>query len=204
MKTLNLGSAVLAGAIGTIAMTMLMYAAPLMGLPPMDLLLALGSMLPLGMSPYLVGGVMHLATGVILALLYAVVFERMLPGPRWLRGATFSLLPWLFAITLMGPAMAWLQGAVGDAEAGTAVTPSSATVLAEPGSAEPGARVMNPCAVQPKAANPCAAVAPRPANPCAGVSTSADPTSPWLLRMMSLMAHLVYGGVVALVYQRKG
>lgn len=104
-------------------MTALMYAAPLMGLPPMDLLLALGSLLPIGISPYLAGGLMHLATGVILSLLYAVVFERLLPGPQWLRGATFSLAPWIFAITLM--------------------------------------------------------------------------------RMMSLMAHLVFGGVVGLVYQRR-
>ncbi len=98
MKTLDLRSAVLAGAVGTVAMTAPMYAAPLMGLPPVDLLLALGSLLLLGTSPYLIGGLMHLATGVTLALLYAVVFARMLPGPRWLRGATFSLLPRLFAI----------------------------------------------------------------------------------------------------------
>lgn len=202
MKTVNLRSAILAGAIGTVAMTALMYAAPLMGLPPMDLLFALGSLLPLGVSPYLVGAVMHLATGVILAMLYAVVFERLLPGPRWLRGATFSLLPWLFAVTLMGPAMAWLQDVVGEAEART--TETSRSAVAEPGNPAPAARAMNPCGVQRQAANPCAAMAPRPANPCAGVSTSDDPTSPWLLRMMSLMAHLVFGGVVALVYQRKG
>ncbi len=204
MRSLNVGSAVLAGVIGTVAMTALMYAAPLMGLPPMDLLLALGSVLPVGISPYVVGGLMHLAIGVTLALLYALVFERILPGPRWVRGAAFSLLPWFFAITLMGPAMSWLQGVVSDAEASTPSRSGSASVSAEPGSVEPAPRVMNPCAVEAKPANPCAAVAPRPANPCAAVSASATPTSPWLLRMMSLMAHMVYGGVVALVYRRNG
>lgn len=196
MKSINLGSAILAGVIGTVAMTGLMYAAPLMGLPPMDLLLALGSLLPIGVSPYVFGAVMHLAMGVTLALLYALVFEPILPGPRWMRGATFSLVPWLFAITLMGPAMTWLQGVVGDAEARTTV---------RSGSVEPSPAETNPCAVRPKAANPCAAVAPRPVNPCAAsVSPSAEPTSPWLLRMMSLMAHLVYGAVVAMVYRRDG
>lgn len=180
MKSLNLGSAIFAGVIGTLAMTVLMYAAPLMGLPPMDLLQALGSTVPLGISPYVVGGLIHLAIGVILALLYATVFERVMPGPRWLRGAAFSLVPWVFAITLMGPAMAWLQDAVGPAEAQV---------------------VANPCAIQPKAVNPCVA-APRPANPCAAANPAAEPASPWILRMMSLMAHLVYGAVVASVYRR--
>lgn len=32
-----------------------------------------------------------------LAVLYALAFERLLPGPRWLRGAVFSLLPWVYS-----------------------------------------------------------------------------------------------------------
>jgi hypothetical protein len=189
MKSLNVGSAVLAGAIGTVAMTALMYAAPLMGLPPMDLLLALGSLLPTGTSPYLVGGLMHLATGVILALLYAVVFERLLPGPQWLRGVTFSLAPWIFAITLMAPAMAWVQDVVSPAEA-RAINPCSP---------RPTPQAANPCAIRPNAGTSV-----RPANPCAaGAAEGTEAASPWLLRMMSLMAHLVYGGIVGLVYQRR-
>lgn len=182
MKIHDLGSAILAGAIGTVAMTVLMYAAPLMGLPPMDLLLALGSMVPVGISPYLVGGLMHLAIGVTLAVLYAAILERVLPGPRWARGAVFSLLPWFFAITLMGPMMAWVQ---------TAIVPAEAQV------------VVNPCAAQPKAVNPCAAAAPKPLNPCAAGTQTAGAPHPWLLRTMSLMAHLLYGGVVAVVYRRQ-
>lgn len=182
MKALNVGSAILAGAIGTAAMTVLMYAAPLMGLPPMDLLGALGSVIPLPVSPYVAGGLMHLAIGVVLAIIYAAIFERALPGPRWARGAMFALLPWLFAITLMGPMMSWAQAAVVPAEAGS---------------------VANPCAVQPQAANPCAAAAPKPVNPCAAGTQAADAPNPWLLRTMSLMAHLLYGGVVAVVYRRR-
>lgn len=182
MKSLNLGSAILAGAVGTVAMTVLMYAAPLMGLPPMDLLLALGSMVPVGIPPYIAGGLMHLAIGVVLAIGYAAIFERILPGPRWARGVMFSLLPWLFAITLMGPMMSWAQAAGAPAEAGA---------------------VANPCAVQPQAANPCAAAAPKPVNPCAAGTQTADAPNPWLLRTMSLMAHLLYGGVVAVVYRRR-
>jgi len=189
MQSVNFGAAIVAGVIGTLAMTALMYAAPLMGLPPMDLLSALGSMVPVGVSPYVVGGAIHLAIGVTLALLYAVIFERILPGPRWVRGATFSLLPWLFAITLMGPAMAWLQATVSHADAGTVASPTL--------------QPANPCAIQPRPANPCGAVAPKPANPCAASAQGADMPSPWLLRMMSLMAHLVYGGLMAVVYRSR-
>lgn len=182
MTRLDLGSAILAGALGTAAMTVLMYAAPLMGLPPMDLLGALGSVVPLPVSPYMAGGLMHLAIGVVLAVIYAVIFERVLPGPRWARGAMFALLPWLFAITLMGPMMAWVQTTVGRAEASS---------------------VANPCAIRAPAANPCAATAPKPGNPCAASAGAAGAPSPWLLRTMSLMAHLMYGGVVAMTYRRR-
>jgi hypothetical protein len=182
MKSLNLGSVILAGVLGTLTMTALMYAAPLIGLPAMDLLAALGSTVPFGVSPYFVGGVMHLAMGVALALLYAVVFERILPGPRWVRGATFSLLPWLFAVTLMGPTMAWLQSTVNHADARPIVNPCGAS------------RPVNPCSVTP---------APSPANPCAAQPNAAGAPSSWLLRTMSLMAHLLYGGVVAAVYRRR-
>ena len=203
MGSVNLSSAILAGLVGTVAMTVLMYAAPLMGLPPMDLLQALGGVFPLGVSPYLAGGLMHLGIGLTLALLYAVIFARILPGPGWARGALFSLLPWLFAITLMGPAMAWLQTAVSPpAEAQSLVNPCAAPKPTNPCAVRPAIQAGNPCAVQPRAANPCAAVAPRPANPCAATAAGAETPSPWLLRMMSLMVHLGYGALIGTLYHR--
>jgi hypothetical protein len=203
MKSANLSSALLGGLVGTLAMTALMYAAPLMGLPPMDLLQALGGLFPLGISPYVVGGLIHLGIGVTLALLYALIFDRILPGPAWVRGALFSFLPWLFAITLMGPTMAWLQAAVNPpVEAQTVVNPCGALKPANPCGVTPAIQAANPCGIQPKAANPCGTLAPKPANPCGAVAPGAQAPGPWLLRMMSLMAHLVYGGVMASVYRR--
>lgn len=194
MNRSNVGSAVVAGVLGTLAMTVLMYTAPLMGLPPMDLLGALGGVLPTGLPPYLVGGVIHLGIGVVLALVYALVFERVLPGPRWARGAIYSLLPWLFAITLMGPAMAWVQEVVGRAEARSVGQRGaiSARTINPCGALNPCAAV-NPCAAR----NPCAAV-----NPCAAGNPVAGAPAPWLLRLMSLVVHAVYGVVVATVYRR--
>lgn len=202
MKSVNLVSAIMAGALGTLVMTVLMYAAPLMGLPAMDLLRALGGMFPLGLSPYVVGGLIHLATGMTLGLLYALVFDRILPGPRWVRGALYSLLPWLFAITLMSPAMAWFQAAVNPpAQAQTVVNPCGASRPVNPCAVKPAPRAANPCAIRPPVANPCGAIAPNPANPSAAGSPASQAPSPWLLRVMSLMAHLVYGVVLASLYR---
>lgn len=191
MKSVRFGFAILAGLVGTLAMTGLMYAAPLMGLPKMDLLSALGGLFPLGISPYVVGGLIHLSIGVTLALLYAVIFDRILPGPRWVRGAVFALLPWLFAVTLMGPTMAWVEAAVNPAaQTHQAVNPCGAQKPA------------NPCGIQPRAVNAYGAAAPQATSSGAAVSASAQAPSPGLLRMMSLMAHLVYGGIVGSLYRR--
>ncbi len=191
MKSVRWGSAIVAGLVGTLTMTALMYAAPLMGLPQMDLLQALGGVFPLGISPYVMGGLIHLGIGVTLAVLYAGLFERILPGPRWARGAVFALLPWLFAITLMAPAMAWVEAAVTPpAKVQQAVNPCGVSKPA------------NPCGIQPKAANPCGAVAPKPSNAGTAAGTDAPAPSAWLLRMMSLMAHLVYGGILGSLYRR--
>jgi len=51
------------------------------------------------------GSLIHIGIGISLALVYALLFASWLPGPGWLRGALFSLLPWLFAITLLGPSL---------------------------------------------------------------------------------------------------
>ncbi|MFQ5850071.1 MAG: DUF6789 family protein [Candidatus Binatia bacterium] len=97
--------ALLAGFLGTVAMTILMYGWPLIGLPSMDIMATLGGVFPLGTSPYVMGSLIHLGIGMSMGLIYALFIEARLPGPGWLRGALFSLLPWLFAITLLGPSL---------------------------------------------------------------------------------------------------
>lgn len=184
---LNPGRAVLAGLVATTVMTMLMYGMPLFGLPAMDLLGSLGSLVPVG-APYLVGGLIHLANGVILALIYAAFLAPMLPGPRWARGALYSLAPWLFAIVALGPIMMWLQSLTG-VEASAAVNPCAAVQAVNP------CAPVNPCAAAP--ANPCAAV-----NPCAVQPASGGP-GPAVMAGMSLVAHLVYGAVLGALYRER-
>ena len=76
LKKLNVGRAIMAGVAATGAMTLLMYAAPLMGLPSMDIMYALGSLFPWQISPYIPGAILHVGIGSALALLYALIFAR--------------------------------------------------------------------------------------------------------------------------------
>lgn len=119
-------------------MTHIMYGLPIIGLPPMDIMAALGSIFPFKISPYIIGSIAHFGIGISLAFIYVALFHCWLPGPNWLRGMLFSLLPWLFAITLLGPSLQLASTIFGTS------SPSAANPCAIP----------NPCA--PKAANPCA------------------------------------------------
>ena len=183
LSSFRFGRAVLAGFLGTLAMTVLMYGWPLVGLPRMDILAALGGVFPLDLSPYLLGGVIHFGIGMSLAAAYALLFDPWLRGPGWLRGALFALLPWLFAITLLGPSLLIATEFFKGKPAATANPCSVANPCA--------VRAVNPCA--PGASNPCAA-----ANPCAGAGVSSSALPP---QVMSLVVHLVYGAVLGAAYK---
>lgn len=47
--------------------------------------------------------VFHTAMGLIMALVYSILFYRLLPGPGWLRGFLFCQLPWLMQVFLVLP-----------------------------------------------------------------------------------------------------
>ena len=201
-------SALKAGILGTAVMTVVMYSFPLVGLPPMDVMAALGSVFPFKISPYIFGAFIHLFNGIALAFIFALFFHPWLPGPHWLRGALFSLLPWLFAITLLGPSLQLASQILGTA------TPAAANPCA----------IANPCAPMPK--NPCAPVNPcasqAPANPCAAnnpcsakapavnpcAPKAGNPCDPGAAseggippQVLSLVVHLIYGGVVGAFYR---
>lgn len=193
IKSFKFGRALLAGLLGTISMTVLMYGWPLVGLPSVDIMAALGGVFPLEISPYVVGSLVHIGIGVLLALGYALFFDPWLPGPGWLRGALFSFTPWLFAITLLSPSLQIASDLFKGKEA----------VAANPCS------VSNPCVVKP--ANPCAASASNPcavkanpcvvANPCGATDAPSSGLSP---QAMSLLVHLFYGVVLGAAYRPSG
>jgi len=190
IRTLKFGRALLAGLLGTAAMTILMYGWPLVGLPAMDITGALGGVFPFDLSPYFLGSLVHGGMGASLALIYALLFDPWLPGPRWFRGALFSILPWLFAITLLGPSLLLASEFLKGKEA-VAANPCS-VIQAKSNPCAP--KVSNPCGVNGGGnANPCAV-----ANPCGGGSPPSSGPSP---EAMSLVVHLLYGAVLGVAYK---
>jgi hypothetical protein len=102
LKKINLKRAILAGLAGTTAMTAMMLAAPMMGMPRMNIGEMLGSMMG-GITA--LGWMAHFMIGTVLAVIYAAFFAERLSGPVAIRGMLFSLAPWLFAQVVLMPMM---------------------------------------------------------------------------------------------------
>ena len=99
----NYGKAVLAGIVGAVVMSLVgLYGAPMMGMARMN---------PADMMAMQMGGSMavgwaaHIMIGAILAVIYLAVAATRLPGPPAVRGAIFSMAPWLVAMVVMMPMM---------------------------------------------------------------------------------------------------
>lgn len=201
MKSLKFGRALLAGSLATAAMTLLMYGWPLVGLPSMDIMAALGGVFPFNLSPYIIGSVIHFGFGISLAAIYVLFFDPWFPGPGWLRGALFSFIPWLFAITLLSPSLQIASDLFKGKEA-AAANPCS---ISNPCTVRPA----NPCSVNQAKSNPCSPKTSNPcgvrANPCAVASPGGDTSSAGLSpQAMSLLAHLFYGVVLGAAYRPSG
>ena len=98
---MNLKRAVAAGLVGTAVMTCLMLVAPVVGLPRLAIgqllstLLAVSiAFLPIGPAT---GWALHVAFGVLLAIIYAAAFAGRLPGPPLARGALYGVLVFALA-----------------------------------------------------------------------------------------------------------
>ena len=102
MPRLNWTRLIVGGLVGTAAMTLVMRMGQAMGLPPMDIGAMLGS--KLGGSVVL-GWVAHFVNGTVLAIIYAALFVTRLPGPGFVRGALYALLPWIFLQLIVMPMM---------------------------------------------------------------------------------------------------
>ncbi|MBI4507945.1 MAG: hypothetical protein HY691_20660 [Chloroflexi bacterium] len=99
---MNVPAAVAAGLVATVVMTALMYVAPMMGLPKMDILGMLGSMLtPTRRPAVAIGTALHLMMGVVFALIYATLWTQGLGRPDWLWGAIFGVVHAVIAMMAM-------------------------------------------------------------------------------------------------------
>ncbi len=98
---MNILGAIIAGIIGTLVMTMVMMAAPQMGMPKMDIVGMLGSMFS-AKSNRMLGMVMHFMMGVIFAIVYALLWNAGIGTVGLLWGAVFGAGHWLVTGVMMG------------------------------------------------------------------------------------------------------
>ena len=104
----SIQSALTAGLIATIAMTVFTYMSPLMGFEmniPKILSYTMG-------APIVVGWIAHFMIGELLAVSFAVIFLGTTNKPANAKsGALFGLIPWFIAQTMVMPMMSILNGA---------------------------------------------------------------------------------------------
>lgn len=88
---MNIISAILASFAGTLAMTALMYVAPAMGMPKMDIIGMLGTMFTSNQGTARVMGVVaHFMMGAVFAIIYALLWSLGIGSPTWLWGLIFG------------------------------------------------------------------------------------------------------------------
>jgi uncharacterized membrane protein YagU involved in acid resistance len=95
----NILSAIVAGLIGTVAMTLVMAIAPKMGMPKMDIIGMLSTMFgkqnrPLGMG-------LHLMMGIAFALVYAFLWSSGVGAATLTGGVLFGIVHWLVVGAMM-------------------------------------------------------------------------------------------------------
>ena len=101
--------AVAAGVIATAVMTVLLWWAPLVGLPKLAIGELLSTFLAVSVAVLRVGPiggwVIHGLVGITFALLYAAAFMKLLPGRPIARGALYGFLIFLLAQLVFMPAV---------------------------------------------------------------------------------------------------
>ncbi len=97
---MNVLGAIVAGLVGTVAISVVMGMAPMMGMPKMDIVAMLSTMF--GKPNRLLGWMMHFMMGVIFALIYAFLWSLGIGSATWLNGLIFGSVHWLIAGMVMG------------------------------------------------------------------------------------------------------
>jgi uncharacterized protein DUF6789 len=102
MRKPSMTRAMLAGFIGTVAMTFLGFIASRVGVPIFSWAKAFSGYL--GGNP-LFGYFMFFVGGVLLAMVYVGVFHDRLPGHSWKRGLFFAVMMWILTGAALAPLM---------------------------------------------------------------------------------------------------
>jgi hypothetical protein len=102
--------AILAGLVGTAALTLILAWGPTVGAPALNLPLWDGTFFTLNLGVAVtLGYIVHFAIGVALALLYQNRVAPRLSGEGWWRGAIFGFGVWSVLMVLGLPLFDWLD-----------------------------------------------------------------------------------------------
>ena len=89
----HIRDAIIAGSTGRMAMLLLIYAGPLIGLPRIDVVSLLGSLAaPNKQDAVTLGGAIHFSMGVLFALLYAALWSVGIGSATWVWGLLFGAI----------------------------------------------------------------------------------------------------------------
>ncbi len=99
---MNVIGAIIAGVVGTAVMTILMYVAPMMGMPKMDIIGMLGSMITTDKRQATgLGLAMHMMMGILFALVYALLWSAGVGGATALWGIVFGAIHTIAVLIVM-------------------------------------------------------------------------------------------------------
>lgn len=91
--------AIIAGSTGRMAMLLLIYGGPLIGLPRIDVVSMLGSLAaPNKQDAVTLGGAIHFSMGILFAIIYAALWSVGIGRPTWWWGIIFGTIHGLLII----------------------------------------------------------------------------------------------------------
>jgi hypothetical protein len=94
--------AIIAGSTGRMAMLLLIYGGPLIGLPRIDVVGMLGSLAaPNKQDAVTLGGAIHFSMGILFAIIYAALWSVGIGSPTWWWGIIFGAVHGLLVIALL-------------------------------------------------------------------------------------------------------
>ena len=94
--------AIIAGSTGRMAMLLLIYGGPLIGLPRIDVVSMLGSLAaPNKQDAVTLGGAIHFTMGILFALIYAAFWSVGLGSPTWWWGLIFGAIHGILVIVML-------------------------------------------------------------------------------------------------------
>ena len=102
----HIRDAIIAGSTGRMAMLLLIYGGPLLGLPRIDVVSTLGSLAaPNKQDAVTLGGAIHFTVGILFAIIYAALWSVGIGAPTWWWGLIFGAIHGLLVIVMLLLAM---------------------------------------------------------------------------------------------------